>query len=387
MAAVGGAVVEAASCGDLDGVKVLLKNKALGASVINGTDKDGRSALHYACLNDTKELVKLLLADPRVDVDLRSPKGDSCLHLASLYASLESMQLLFADARGKKLLDASNQWGETPLHLCAGSGDKKAEKAALLLLEHNASLLCKDKWGRGPMDVALDNGENPLKDVFGAFLARPANKALKAKVDALSAEYQQSKQVKVAVSEETKKLQGNLFLAGGLGAGLKGLKKTETTVKTMFSNTEGRVTDQVAIKHEADAKSSGKVLSKMVEFPGDVEEIRKLLADAKVDPAGADAYGICAVHKFSAWNKTELLDMLLPKLSKEQVNARDKDGKTALHMAVEMASVAAITTLVASPKVDASVKDEKGRTPLDIITAAPSTGVTERVKKALLKQK
>lgn len=104
------------------------------------------------------------------------------MHLAALYASLEVLKVLFEDERTKDLLNAQNQWKETPLHLCAGSGDKGAGRAAGLLLDAGASLLLVDKWKRGPVDVAHDNGENSLVQVFADFLAKQP-KSLQDQVD------------------------------------------------------------------------------------------------------------------------------------------------------------------------------------------------------------
>ena len=101
--------VDAAACGDLKGVEELLADKSTSAEVVNALDKDGRSAFHYACLNDDVNLLKVLIKDDRVNVELRSPKGDTCMHLAALYACLEVLKILFADPRASKLLNAQNQ--------------------------------------------------------------------------------------------------------------------------------------------------------------------------------------------------------------------------------------------------------------------------------------
>ena len=157
------AFVDAAACGDLDEVKHLLEDATLEAATINAIDKDGRSAFHYACLNDDAPLLRVLLGDARVDVGLRSPRGDTGLHMAALYAAQEALKLLFADGRSD--VDARNNFRETPLHLCAGSGDKGAAAAARLLLGAGASMTALDQWGRAPKTVSHDNAENPLVQV------------------------------------------------------------------------------------------------------------------------------------------------------------------------------------------------------------------------------
>ena len=110
--------VDAAACGDVDSLKEMLQNDNLTADTINAVDKDGRSAFHYACLNDDVIVLDILLKDSRVDVLLKSRNGDSGLHMASLYAALEAMKMLFAD--GRIPLNTKNKYEETPLHLCAG---------------------------------------------------------------------------------------------------------------------------------------------------------------------------------------------------------------------------------------------------------------------------
>ena len=370
--------VDAAACGDLNGVKELLANSATTAAQVNMLDKDGRSAFHYACLNDDVALLKVLVADERVDINLRSPKGDTCMHLAALYACLEVLKILFADPRTSQLINAKNQWGETPLHLCAGSGDKGAARAAALLLEANASLLEVDKWHRGPVDVAHDNGENSLVEVFKTHLAKQSPE-LQANVKKVTEEYLKVKNDKPVISEDKKQEQAKMIFSG-LGSALKGLKKTEITEKTMFAKSEGKVSSGIQL----DAKSTGKVLSKMIDFPGDKEEIKSHLANKEVNPGGRDAYGLTALHKFASWNKVEFIDLLLPHLTKEQINEQDPDGKTALHWACEMASVAAVSRLMECPDIDSTIKDAKGRTPMDILDSGTGS-VIQRLKNALLK--
>lgn len=368
-------LVDLAACGDFEGVKNALGDSSTSIENINSIDKDGRSAYHYACLNDDVKLLQLLLKDDRVKVDLKTPNGDTGLHLASLYASLGAMEMLLGDIRGNQLLNAKNKYGETPLHLCAGSGDKGAAKAASLLLKAGASLLERDQWGRGPVDIARDNAENALTTVFNDFLDTQSSE-LRTKVAKITEEYKADQIQTIQPSAEVKEQKAKALLSG-LGGALKGLKKVEVKEKKMFSNLEGKVTDKKA--GAKDMRFQGKILSKLIDFPGDIDEIRAYLADPKVSAGGKDAYGLTALHKFASWNKVELIDMVLPKLSEEEINAQDPDGKTALHWACEMASVAALERLVKVPELDRSIKDKKGRTANDILNSGDGA-VVERLK-------
>ncbi len=80
-------------------MRALLADPSLSPLVINSTDRDGRSAFHYACLNDDAKLLTILLADPRVDVSLLSRNGETGLHMAALYSALEALALLHTDGR------------------------------------------------------------------------------------------------------------------------------------------------------------------------------------------------------------------------------------------------------------------------------------------------
>ena len=75
--------------------------------------------------------------------------------------------------------------------------------------------------------------------------------------------------------------------------------------------------------------------------------------------------------------------MLLPHLSAEQRQSVDPEGKTALHWAVEMASVASVKALIAAG-ADVEARDGRGHTVTEILDNAPSSGIIERLKAALV---
>lgn len=385
--------VDTAACGDLDGIKEMLKNADLPANTINYVDKDGRSAFHYGCLNDDAPLLTILLADARVNVMKESPNGDTGLHMAVLYAALQAMQMLFDD--GRISLNAQNKFGETPLHLCAGSGDAGAAKAAKLLLDAGASLLITDKWNRGPLNVAKDNAENPLVLVLSEFL--DTNPAQKAKVDEITAAYK-AEEVSYQAEQNQAKLKAKNAIFGALGGGIGGiggvggglggllggvkLKKTVVVEKTMFSKQAGDSSFTASVASAVESSDKRRALSKLIDFPGDAEEIKKHLDNPDINVTGADAYGLTAMHKFASWNKTIYLEMIIPKLTKEELNATCPEGKTPLHWAVEMAAVGSVQLLVGAG-IDIEAKDKKGHTVNDILDAAAPSTIIDRLKKAL----
>ena len=386
--------VDAAACGDLDGIRALLaaSDPPLPADVINKLDKDGKSAFHYACLNDDANLLRILLADPRVDVRLMSKHGDTALHMAALYAAQEAIVLLSSD--GRLSLNAQNKYGETPLHLCAGSGDKAAAKTANLLLSLGASLAVPDKWGRGALDVSHDNAENPIVATLTSYLhdrsrcSEEQSNAVIALTAAYKAETARQNQPQdgadIQVTAARNKVLAQSLFSGGIG-GLGGvkLKKTNTVLKTMFKADEG--IPHSGLMATATVPSDGrKALSKLVDFPGDLEEIKAHLQHPEaVNPAGKDSFGLTALHKFASWNKTEYIDLIIPCLSREDLETKCPEGKTALYYAVEMAAVASVKTLVAAGASPDAV-DKNGRSIMDVLTNAEPSGIIDRLKQSLI---
>lgn len=371
------AFVNAAACGDLADIKVMLGKESTTAKVINGVDKDGRTALHYACLNDDINLLPLLLADKRVNLMQTTPNDEGIFHLAALYSSMQAIGMLVLNKEALKMINAVNKFGETPLHLCAGTGNKKSGKTAELLLNNGADVTIVDKWKRGPVDVAFNNGHNWLSDLILEFVGKMSPE-IQEKVKNISEKMKKDQEKVVEFNKEAvenKKQFKNMF-SGGFNVKLK---KTETVEKQIFSSTQGKIVNNDKTRHVT--KVSGKVLSKLIDFPGDREEITKLAKDPEVNVAGKDSFGLTALHKFASWNKPELIELILPQLSPEQLNEQDLEGKTALHWACEMASVGTVSFLI-KQGVDKNIKDKKGRTPLDILNTGEGD-VINRLKKAL----
>ena len=193
--------------------------------------------------------------------------------MASLYAALEAMKLLFED--GRIDLNAQNKYGETPLHLCAGSGDKGASKTTKLLLEAGAQLTVVDKWNRGPLDVSRDNAENPIVKVINEWLdTHPlerqkcneiSNKYKAGEVDFAQEQQLANMKAKKAIfaalgtgngDSETDTSSSSSAAGGAVGGGGGGgmgalvfslgnvkLKKTKCVEKTMFKADEGESTN------------------------------------------------------------------------------------------------------------------------------------------------
>ena len=126
----------------------------------------------------------------------------------------------------------------------------------------------------------------------------------------------------------------NLLVDLGKSVDKISLKPTIPVEKHIFSlgktrniptNEVEAITDLSITSEVAACNAPRAALSKLVEFPGDVDSVRQMLEQqipVAVDPAGKDMFGVAAIHKFSAWNKVDLLQLLIPYLTLTELNSR-----------------------------------------------------------------
>ena len=160
------------------------------------------------------------------------------------------------------------------------------------LSEHGASLTVTDKWGRGPLNVAKDNAENPLVKMLTEWLeAHPdqakgveavtlAYKAEDLQHTSMLADQNQSRVVaKNAIFAAMSTVAGTgggggPFGGGGLPFGGVKLRKTATVEKSMFTQQKtgtGAATAQSGDTRKALSKLIGTFLlgyfSSRIQFP------------------------------------------------------------------------------------------------------------------------
>eukprot|EP00388_Colpodella_angusta_P032593 GDKK01027073.1.p2 GENE.GDKK01027073.1~~GDKK01027073.1.p2 ORF type:complete len:208 (+),score=30.75 GDKK01027073.1:1-624(+) len=133
------------------------------------------------------------------------------------------------------------------------------------------------------------------------------------------------------------------------------------TPSHIHSTTSGTAsTSAVSPTHIDTGKTA---LSKLVEFPGDPVKLKTYLEDPNVLLNGKDMYGITALMKFAAWNKVDLLHLLLPHLNCDEVNTTGgKQKLPLLHYCVDMGANSTLTVLVEDYRVDQCAVDEHNRT-------------------------
>ena len=99
-----------------------------------------------------------ILLEKGADVSAPDDQGRTALHVASTKGDSEAVLLLLK--KGRPLVNAYDQWGNTPLN-CALNGQH--EDTASLLLENSSRIDVRDEQGRGPLHFAALYGW----DAFG----------------------------------------------------------------------------------------------------------------------------------------------------------------------------------------------------------------------------
>jgi uncharacterized protein len=112
-------VADAAERGDVETVVALLQQ---GADV-NAAQGDGMTALHWAAMNGSAEMVEVLLYAGAAAEATTRLGGYTALHLASRVGHAEAIGALVAQGAD---VSARTSTGAMPLHLAAGSGDVDA---------------------------------------------------------------------------------------------------------------------------------------------------------------------------------------------------------------------------------------------------------------------
>ncbi|ORE04073.1 ankyrin, partial [Rhizopus microsporus var. microsporus] len=111
-------------------------------------DKDGKSLLHYACINNKIERARHML-EQGADVNAKDNHDWTPLHLACLHGHLDIVKLLIQQGAVVNMLGSEDM--DTPLHQASKHGHK--EIVLYLIKSSNADVNIKNKYNQNPYDV------------------------------------------------------------------------------------------------------------------------------------------------------------------------------------------------------------------------------------------
>ena len=115
------------------------------------TDREGRTPLHYAALEDRADDVRELL-DAGAEVNAQDRGGYTPLHFAAQQGSISAATLLVAAGAQVEIADG---FGNTALHKAAFQFQGGDPALIRLLLDAGADPDIRNNTGKSPREVAL----------------------------------------------------------------------------------------------------------------------------------------------------------------------------------------------------------------------------------------
>lgn len=319
-------------------------------------DLNGWALIHWIAYCDEKEmLLELLCRYPKTILE-KTYRLQTVLHIAAQQSSsrclntlllLPSEDACFSNLAMDSLINLGNEWDETCLHIAAANCNADIIK---LLLAGGASPLALDLWKRTPYIVALEVGR--LEDVLVLLRNEISASLLNVQDKSISIAIDSKKAVKDQIAKD--------FLAA-----------VEKRKERVFSSLRSSPSDIISVKKPSEVPRSSAPghqtkmisLSQRVEYPGDIDAVKIMVAQRDhYELNGRDMFGLTALHKFSSWNKVDLIDLLLPLLTVDEVNAVSPDGYSSLHHAVESRASESIARLLQDDRVDATLINKGGKT-------------------------
>ncbi|HSW76337.1 MAG TPA: ankyrin repeat domain-containing protein [Candidatus Saccharimonadales bacterium] len=159
---------------------------------INASDKYGRTSLFAAVERGHIEIVKLLLANSKVDVNKATHFGMTPLFIAAQEGKADIVELFLGDPRTE--INKANIDGVTPLFMAAQEGKKEVVK--LFLKNPKTEMNKADNRGITPLHIASANGRAEIVTIF---LADPEVAINKAAIDGTTSLYHAAKEGRTEV--------------------------------------------------------------------------------------------------------------------------------------------------------------------------------------------
>ena len=153
--------------GDIEDVVSLVVDQSMN---VNTTAKRRETALHWASVNGSEEIVETLL-QLGAEISAQTDEGLTPLHMACLHNNFNVASCLLKVNKASVSVKTSrgDYEGSTPLHIAAR---RNTMHVAELLLIYEASLAEKDSRGQTPLHIAACHGR---KKILALFLTNKAD--------------------------------------------------------------------------------------------------------------------------------------------------------------------------------------------------------------------
>ena len=156
---------EAAKSGDVTLLRTLL-DQDHDQSLLYSKDEQGKTPLHWAVGRGQLEVVKVLLDEYHVKIDVTNGNDGTPLHVAASQAQTKAARMLLD--RGA-MVNARAKDGATPLHFACFKGRKQGHvEVARMLLQNGADVNAKMDNGATPLSLATSRGNTEILNLIKA---------------------------------------------------------------------------------------------------------------------------------------------------------------------------------------------------------------------------
>jgi len=314
---------------------------------VNARDKDDNILLDLALKNNNPEVAKLLI-DNGANVNITKNLRESSLHWAVEKGYKEVVQLLINK-------DASLEyrcWGsQTPLHIAALKGNKEIVK---LLIKKGADVNAKNQHGETALDLANKLNNTNVKELLELLTDN---------------QYPLHKAAWYGKIDSNGKIEVAKLLTANPNIKIDEKYKNDRTA-LHYAVEEGNIeVVKELIKHGADANITDSEVNTPLDLATENDQIKKLL-QSKIK----DKNGRTALHEAVENNDENKVKELIENVT--NVNAQNNDGWTPLHIATEKGHTAVVQLLIDNG-ADVNIQYKYGSSPLHV---AAEKGNIEVVK-------
>ncbi|XP_054012865.1 rabankyrin-5 isoform X2 [Hylaeus anthracinus] len=335
-------------------------------------NNDGCLVLHEACKVGLKNLAKALLKNGFPINEVTLSTGDAPIHLAISNLYFDMVVELLNAPNAKSQLQLKNNANETPLSLAIKAPLKKGKDIVLALIKAGANInQCNEEGltllhqailkedsataiflleNGADMNTRTTNGETPLQlsvhcrlgEVVEALCKRGADTSVGCPLwDALDSDQEDIASILVKYGADT-----DCWSPGPDGC-------------------------QQTLLHRAIDDNKEDVAQFLIRSGCDLNAPRRPGSDGR---GGDEARDECTpLHLCCQWGLEQVVQTLIEHGA--DVNARDAEGKTPVHVAIQNQHSQIISLLLCHPSIDLNKRDKKGLTPF-------ATALTFRNNKA-----
>ncbi|XP_023316692.1 tankyrase-1-like [Trichogramma pretiosum] len=358
---------------DDDLLELFFNGEIKRAKQLDARDKSGRSPLHYALLANNKKAVEWLLRSG-VDLNLADPRGSTPLHLISSEQVDDDMVEIFFTkndmSKMKIEIDARDESGKTPLHQALLADNKKV---ALELLQIGADPNLADYEESTPLHLICERKHDD--DLAETFFEISDRRLQSVRVNAR--DERDRTPLQLAVLNGLRKV-AELLLKRGADSDLTS-KGGMTPLHILCTSDDDDDLTKILFKINGDVEQRVDALDEWGDTPLHLalRHGKQKKADALLrlgaDPSLANEAGRTALHLISLlWDEdrdAQLFVAITEELRRRgQIDARDKQGNTALHEALRKGSNQKAAFLLMRG-ADPNAANAGGSTPLHFIAA------------------